>query len=33
MNRDESLKIHINPDNRRVSITDQEYIDAWTKAL
>jgi len=33
MNRDESLKIHINPNNRRVSINDEEYIDAWTKAL
>ena len=33
MNRDESLKIHINPDNRRVSINDPDYQQAWTQAF
>lgn len=27
------LRLRINPDNRRVSVNDPEYIEAWTKAL
>lgn len=33
MSDQEVLKLHINPKNRRVSITDPEYIEAWKNAL
>lgn len=29
----EALKIHINPDNRRVSINDPKYQEAWARTF
>jgi hypothetical protein len=33
MENEEVLKIHINPNNRKVSTTDPKYIEAWTEAF
>jgi len=33
MSNQEPLRIHINPDNRRISIKDPEYVRARTEAL
>lgn len=33
MSDQEVLRLHINPGNRRVSVTDPEYIEAWKNAL
>lgn len=33
MSDHEVLRIHINPNNRRVSVTDLGYIEAWKNAL
>lgn len=33
MSDQEVLRLHINAGNRRVSVTDPEYIEAWKNAL
>lgn len=33
MSNQEVLRVHINPNNRRVSVTDPKYIEAWKNAL